>query len=275
MNLERIDRQVLEEETRRALDRGVDRDPREILRWAHELLGERLMMTTAFGKSGMVILDLVRQVCPDLHVHFIDTRFHFRQTLDYIGRVEEKFGIEIRRQRPVVSLESFIAEHGPGLYETNPDLCCHINKVEPMDRLLRGYQGWISGLRRDQSKSRASTEPLEILEPDLLKVHPLVHWTRDDVEKYLEEHRIPLHPLFSQGYLSIGCEPCTRPATNPGDERSGRWAGKDKTECGLHLFRQKARPTPPEEEPPVADDDSPAGDEPPDGEETPPPDSKS
>ncbi len=242
MSLPRLDRSQLEEATLEALHQKLDKDPRELLKWAYDLLGDRLMMTTAFGKSGMVILDLIKDIIPNLHIHFIDTRFHFKETMDYIKLVEDSFQIKIHLQKPLVSLESFIADHGPRLYETNPDLCCHVNKVEPMDRLLKSYQGWISGLRRDQSKSRATTEPLEILEPDLLKVHPLVHWTRSDVENHIKDHKIPLHPLFSQGYLSIGCEPCTRPASNPDDERSGRWAGKEKTECGLHLFRKKANP---------------------------------
>lgn len=239
---ERLDRHTLESAAAEALARGVDRDPRELLRWAHGLLGDQLMMSTAFGKSGMVILHMVKDVAPDLPVYFIDTGFHFRETLDFVKTLENDLGLRIRVERPVLTLEQFNAEYGEKLYERDPDLCCHRNKVEPFARLLDRYQGWIAGIRRDQAATRAHAESLEILESNQLKVQPLVHWTRLMVERYLTENRVPLHPLFSRGYTSVGCEPCTRPAVDADDERSGRWAGTSKTECGLHLFRKKAKP---------------------------------
>ncbi len=241
MMSEKLDRETLQREVQRAYEQNIVADPRELLRFTHELLGEGLMMSTAFGKSGMVILDMVKDICPELPIYFVDTGFHFPETLDFVGRVEREMGLQIRIQRPVLAVEEFKEKFGDKLYETDPDRCCHKNKVEPFAALLDLYQGWITGIRRDQSATRAEAEPLEILESNQLKVQPLVLWTRDRVEAYLKENRVPQHPLLSQGYASIGCAPCTLPTGNSSDERAGRWAGKEKTECGLHLFRKKAK----------------------------------
>jgi phosphoadenosine phosphosulfate reductase len=240
--LERLDRDLLEREAREALASGLEKDPPQILKFAHGLLGERLMMSTAFGKTGMVILHMVQELGLDIPVYFIDTGFHFQETMDYIGTLEQKWGITIQLQRPKVYGDEFKARFGEKLYESNPDLCCHKNKVEPFGELLDNYQGWITGIRRDQSPTRAHAEGLEVLETNQLKVQPLVLWTHKDCDAYLEKHSVPLHPLFAEGYPSIGCAPCTHPSSDPNNERSGRWAGKGKTECGLHLFRKKTSP---------------------------------
>lgn len=237
--LEPLPRDELESKTREALARGLENNPRELLKWAHDLLGPRLMISTAFGKSGMSILHMLQDLELDLPIYFVDTGFHFQETLDYIDTLESAWGIKIQLQRPKLFGDEFKERFGEKLYENNPDLCCHKNKVEPFANLLEQYQGWIAGIRRDQSSTRAAAEALEVLESNQLKVQPLVLWTRKDVEQYLKDNKVPLHPLFSQGYPSIGCAPCTRPSTDDGDERSGRWAGKGKTECGLHLFRKK------------------------------------
>ncbi|TMA30879.1 MAG: phosphoadenylyl-sulfate reductase, partial [Deltaproteobacteria bacterium] len=144
-------------------------------------------------------------------------------------------------QRPKLFGEAFRAEHG-ALYERDSDRCCHLNKVEPQRELLERYQGWITGVRRDQAETRKGAETLELLEGEKLKVQPLARWTRPDVEAYIRDHAIPLHPLFAQGYASIGCRPCTRPCSNPENERAGRWAGTGKSECGIHTSWQKVAP---------------------------------
>ena len=239
---ERLDRAVLEREAGEALASGLEKDPPRLLKFAHDLLGERLMMSTAFGKTGMVILHMIQEIGIELPVYFIDTGFHFPETMTYIGTLEDKWGIKIHLQRPTIYGDEFKARFGEKLYESNPDLCCHKNKVEPFAALLDDYQGWITGIRRDQSPTRAQAEGLEVLETNQLKVQPLVLWTRKECDDYLEKHSVPLHPLFAQGYPSIGCAPCTRPSSDPDNERSGRWAGKGKTECGLHLFRKKSTP---------------------------------
>jgi phosphoadenosine phosphosulfate reductase len=234
-----IDEAALTNEVEDARRRGIDRDARQVIRWAHDLLGDGLMMTTSFQKSGMIILHLVRDIVPDLPVFFLDTGFHFQETLDFAERIRRDWSINLILQRPKLFGEAFHAQHGK-LYEKNPDLCCHLNKVEPQKELLEKYQGWIAGVRRDQATTRGTAESLEILEGAKLKVQPLARWSRPEVDEYLKSNAIPMHPLFDLGYPSIGCQPCTQPCNDPSNERAGRWMGKAKTECGLHTFWKKA-----------------------------------
>jgi phosphoadenosine phosphosulfate reductase len=187
----------------------------------------------------MVILDLARRTLPELPVYFLDTGFHFQETLDFAERIRREWKLKLIVYRPKLFGAAFAEQFGDKLYESDPDLCCHKNKVEPFAELLARHQGWIAGIRRDQANTRADAEAIEILEENKLKIQPLVHWTRAMVDAYIEEHAIPLHPLLSQGYTSIGCAPCTKPCVDPADERAGRWAGTQKTECGLHLFWKK------------------------------------
>ncbi len=226
-----IDRSTLETEVEAARSRGLDQDVKALLKWSYELLGERLMMSTAFGKSGMVLIHMARELMPELPIYFLDTGFHFQETLDYADRIRREWGINIINYRPKLFGATFKAAYGENLYQSNPDLCCHKNKVEPFEEILERYQGWITAIRRDQSSTRAQAEPLELLENGKLKVQPLVLWPAERIDGYLEEHRIPLHPLMAQGYGSIGCAPCTK----PGKGREGRWDGKKK-ECGLHFI---------------------------------------
>ena len=239
--MDRVGVTTLRQEVEAARAHGTDQDPRRLIQWAHDLLGKGLMMSTAFGTSGMVILHIVREIVPELPVYFLNTGFHFAETLAYAEELREKWKLNLILKLPKVHGDAFKKEYGDRLYQVDPDLCCHKNKVEPFDDILREHQGWITGVRRDQGQSRAQAEPLELLEGGLLKVQPLVTWKREDVEEYLKRHEVPLHPLFAQGYTSIGCEPCTRRPLDPGDERSGRWAGIAKKECGLHTFWGKQK----------------------------------
>jgi len=218
---------------------GIDRDPHSVIAWAHELLGEQLMLTTSFQKTGMVILHILRDVAPDLPVYFLDTGFHFAETHEFAESVRKQWGLNLIRHRPKLLGDAFLARHGR-LYERDPDRCCALNKVDPQRDLLARHQGWIAGVRRDQASTRGGADVLERLAPDVLKINPLASWSRGDVEYYLATHRIPIHPLFAQGYSSIGCAPCTRPSSDPSDERAGRWAGTSKTECGLHTLLEKS-----------------------------------
>ena len=220
---------------------GDDRNARKLIKWAYDLLGEDLMMSTAFGKSGMCIIHMVRELKIPLPIYFVDTGFHFPETLEFVETLKNKWNVNLLVQRPKLAKVEFIQTFGDKLYETDPDLCCQKNKVEPFNELKQKYRGWITGVRRDQSSTRAQAEPIEVLEEDKLKFQPIAYWTREDVETYLKEHDIPLHPLFSQGYTSIGCAPCTRPNNDPTNERAGRWAGKAKTECGLHTYWKKKK----------------------------------
>jgi len=229
-----IELSALEAAVAGARSSGVDADARAVLRWARGLLGERLMMSTSFQKGGMVLLHLAREVVPEIPVYFLDTGFHFQETLDFARQIRDDWGIRLVINQPKLIGQPFEEKHGK-LHDTNPDLCCHLNKVEPNNEILARYQGWVTSIRRDQSSTRAQAEVLEVLEGARLKVQPLAHWTREQVNAYIWEHKIPIHPLYSQGYTSIGCAPCTQPSSDPLNERAGRWGGK-KVECGLHTF---------------------------------------
>jgi phosphoadenosine phosphosulfate reductase len=215
-------------------------DPGQILAWATATIPE-LAIATSFQSAGMVLLHLLREMRPDLPVLFLDTGFHFQETLDFAAEVTERWDLRLVSLRGEHgSAEGQAAIHGPELYKRDPDQCCFINKVEPLQRALENYDGWISGIRRDQSPLRARTPIVEAqMLPsgnEILKIHPLANWSKNDVAAYVAEHEIPTHPLLEKGFASIGCWPCTR-AVRPGeDERSGRWDGLDKSECGIHAF---------------------------------------
>lgn len=215
------------------------RDARDILRWAFDRFGERLAVSTAFGPSGVVVLHLAQQVHPGVRAFFLDTGFHFPETLAMVDRVRERLGIRIDVIRPDEA--EVVAADPPGveppLYTRDPDRCCGVRKVSPTRLVLRGLDAWIAALRRDQGPSRANTPVLERKDSEgraIVKVNPLVAWDRKAVWRHLFEHDLPYNPLHDQGYPSIGCWPCTHPADAEGAERDGRWAGQGKTECGLH-----------------------------------------
>jgi phosphoadenosine phosphosulfate reductase len=221
--------------------------PHEILRWAAETI-DRLTVATSFQASGLVILHLLRDIRPDIPVLFLETGFHFKETLQFKERIVESFDlkvVELRGTHGDVDRQSEL--HGPKLFERDPALCCHINKVEPLQAALEEYDAWISGIRRDQSPMRSETPIVEAqLLPsgnEVMKIHPLAHWSREDVASYIKEHEIPTHPLFELGYRSIGCWPCTRAVEDGENERDGRWEGLSKTECGIHTFGKARRTT--------------------------------
>jgi len=220
--------------------------PRDIVAWASTTI-DRLAIATSFQSSGLVILHLMKDIRPDIPILFLDTGFHFQETLDFRTEVVEKWGlklVELRGEHGSAERQAEI--HSPELYRRDPEKCCHINKVEPLQKALEEYDGWISGLRRDQSPLRAATPMVEAqLLPsgnEIIKIHPLAGWTKQDVAAYVAEHDIPTHPLLEKGFGSIGCWPCTR-ALRPGeDEREGRWDGLGKSECGIHTFGKDRGP---------------------------------
>ena len=164
----------------------------------------------------------------------MDTGFHFPETLAYRDSLAARFGLNVRTVTPAIGHDGFRRQHG-NLYRSNPDLCCHINKVEPLREVKRGLLAWVTGIRRDQTETRKATPILTQERSGQFKICPMATWTSKDIWTYINQHDLPVHPLLSQGYLSIGCAPCTRPATAGDDERSGRWAASAKTECGIHL----------------------------------------
>ncbi len=213
--------------------------PHQIIRWAVDTYGSNLTMTSSFQQQSVVLLHIVSQVAPDLTIFFLDTGHHFAETLAFKTQVVKQFGLtNVRDIHPEMSLAEQNAKYGPDLPKTNPDLCCYLNKVQPLQKVMQQHRAWITGIRRDQSATRANTPIIDIRSDGLIKIAPMATWTHDDVWRYIEFHQLPRHPLYAQGYKSIGCAPCTRPIKAGEGERAGRWAGKKKSECGLHtVFR--------------------------------------
>ncbi len=219
------------ERVNRALDGA---SPADVLRWAWETFGPSIAASSSFQSQSAPLLHLIATTVPELPVLFLDTGFHFQETLAYRDQLADDFGLNLVVLRPGMGHEGFRRRYGE-LYRRDPDLCCYLNKVEPMERALDGQRAWISGIRRDQAPTRADTPLVSRLDSGLYKVCPMAEMTRRDVWAYAQRHGFGEHPLLSRGYVSVGCAPCTRPVWDDGDdERSGRWAGRGKTECGLH-----------------------------------------
>lgn len=224
-----------------------DRTPQEILTWAVERYCPRLAMATAFGAEGCALLHLLAEVRDRTgklpYLFNLDTGYQFRETLETRERLMERYGLEIHLVRPAPALREVVSEVGKPLYSTDPDLCCHLRKVVPLQQTLAGHEAWISAIRRDQTPARAQAGLVEWDQRfGLVKVNPLANWTKRDVWHLLLKHEVPYNPLHDQGYPSIGCWPCTRPVGSDEGDRAGRWPGSAKTECGLHLRLPASQP---------------------------------
>jgi phosphoadenosine phosphosulfate reductase len=205
----------------------------ELLSVAWQELGTRLAVVSSFGAESAVLLHLVSQVDPEIPVIFLETGKHFPETLMYRDRLCGRLGLrDVRSIRPEpADLEQ--ADRDGRLWARKPDHCCHLRKVLPLQRALGDFDAWVTGRKRYQAGSRRGLPSLE-LDGEHIKVNPLATWTRNDVERVMAESGLPQHPLVAEGYPSIGCLPCTRRPVEGGGERSGRWAGTNKTECGIH-----------------------------------------
>jgi len=205
----------------------------EIVAWAVRTFGDRFCVTSSFADA--VLAHLVSRVKPGVDVVFLDTGLHFTETLDVRDRVERDMAVTVRSVRPALTVGRQDAEHGPRLFERDPDSCCALRKVEPLAEALEGYDAWATGLRRDESPTRAGTRVVDFdANRGMVKVAPIAAWTQSDVDDYIARHNIPVNELIRQGYASVGCWPCTR-RTAPGeDPRAGRWPLFDKVECGIH-----------------------------------------
>lgn len=200
----------------------------------HQEFPDRVALVSSFGADSIVLLHLVASVAPSLPVIFIDTGKIFGSTLRYRDEIVERLGLtDVRVARPgPVMLATQDTDSGMWLRE--PDKCCAIRKVAPLARALSGFDAWLSGRKRYQGGMRARL-PLIEADGDRIKINPLVDWSKDDVTRYRQLHDLPDHPLVSEGFRSIGCTPCTARTEDGEDERSGRWRGRGKTECGIHL----------------------------------------
>jgi phosphoadenosine phosphosulfate reductase len=218
-------------------DQFKSSDTLDVIRWAYQTYGDDLVYACSFGAEAMVLLNLVSKVKPDARIVFLDTSFHFKETYELIDQIQKKYPqFKIEQVQPAVTVAEQEQLHGDALWKSQPDLCCNIRKIEPLHRALTGVKAWMSGLRREQSPTRANTQ---FFNQDnkfkAVKVCPLIHWTWEEVWMYINLHQLPYNPLHDQGYPSIGCEHCTLPVEGDGDSRDGRWSGFKKTECGLHL----------------------------------------
>jgi phosphoadenosine phosphosulfate reductase len=197
----------------------------KVVRWAADEFGDGLVLAASF--QDCVLIDVAAQVVPDVEVIFLDTQYHFAETLWYVDQVRERYDLNLRVMRPEVEPDD--------LWQTDTDVCCNARKVLPLARALEGKTAWMTGLRRVEAPGRADA-PIASYDVGrgLVKVNPLATGTDLDVEGYIRDRELPAHPLTERGYASIGCWPCTAMVGNGDDPRSGRWAVTDKIECGLH-----------------------------------------
>jgi phosphoadenosine phosphosulfate reductase len=219
--------------------------PDEIIAWAHGRFAPGLAMGTAFGPEGCLILSLIPKLAPSTYVFNLDTGYQFQQTLDLRDRIAEKYGVEVELLKPELSVPEYealhVPVHGEPLYKANPDQCCHDRKIKVLEKAAVGRTAWMSGIRRDQSAVRAK-QPIVAWDRKfgLVKISPLANSTSKEVWTRIVNEGVPYNPLHDQGYPSIGCWPCTSQHTGDSrDERAGRWAGKAKTECGLHTMESE------------------------------------
>ncbi|MGI8650375.1 MAG: phosphoadenylyl-sulfate reductase [Rubrobacter sp.] len=236
-----------EDEVASISERLEGTDAEEVIRWALKHYGEELTLSVSFGGAeGMVLLDILARAMDetgvDAWVYTLDTGFLFEATVDYRERVLAKYpNIKFKVVEPKLTVEEQVKKYGPELWSCAPDLCCQVRKIEPQQRWLGNFSAWMTGIRREQTTARVDTPIVgrdEFFEVD--KIAPLSGWTKEQVEGYVEEHELELNPLLSQGYKSIGCEPCTRPvADDEEDYRAGRWSKSGKVECGLHIVNGK------------------------------------
>lgn len=215
--------------------------PEEIVAWGVEKFAPHLTMATAFGPEGCVILSMLAEIDPSTYVFNLDTGYQFQQTLDLRDQIARRYGVEVEMLQPELSVPEYEAKHGGPLYLSNSNQCCFDRKVVVLRKAVIGKHAWMSGIRRDQSADRA-VAPIVAWDKkfNLVKISPLANWTKGDVWKRITDKDVPYNPLHDQGYPSIGCWPCTR-AVQDGDddERSGRWSGTSKSECGLHSLEER------------------------------------
>jgi phosphoadenosine phosphosulfate reductase len=204
--------------------------PLEVLRWAVDRFSPRFAVTASMQDT--VLLHMISQVDRNIPVVFLDTGYHFPETIGTADASEAVYGLNLLRIRPKLTVEQQDQAFGKDLFARDPDACCRMRKVRPLEDAMREYDAWASGVRRDETSNRADARLVEWDErKGKVKINPLVAWSQDQIDEYIAVNGVLVNPLLSEGYGSVGCAPCTR----PGNGRSGRWAGQNKVECGLHL----------------------------------------
>jgi phosphoadenosine phosphosulfate reductase len=225
-------------ELKRASDAFESQQPQDVLKDAIKRFASKIVVACSFGAEDVVLVDMVHRIDPSIPLFYLDTDFLFPETYETRDRIIQQYALKPAQVIQVQSLltpDQQAAQHGPALWSTEPDRCCQLRKVEPLTRVLKGYDAWITGIRRDQSPTRANAG---LIEWDgkfqLVKVNPLARWTWADVWTYIKVYEVPYNPLHDQNYPSIGCTHCTAPVAPGEDPRAGRWKTFTKTECGLH-----------------------------------------
>ena len=206
----------------------------EVLGWAVDTFGDGFVIASSMGDG--LLASLAASVAPGVDVLFLDTGYHFAETIGTRDAVAQVYDVRVRTVLPLLTVAEQDAQHGPRLHDRDPNACCALRKVEPLARGLEPYTAWASGIRRDEATTRRDIGVVEWdAKRSMVKVNPLASWTAADVDAHLAEHGVLVNPLTYDGYPSIGCAPCTRRVAPGEDPRSGRWAGTGKTECGLHV----------------------------------------
>ena len=196
--------------------------------------GRKLFATSSFQSQSLPLLHIISRVGRDIPVYYTNTGFLFADTVRFAGRLAGELGLEVRPLRPALSKSEQLDRAGRFLYASDPDHCCYINKVQPLEPVLMTHDIWVNGVRADQGAARAAFAEEELAQHDCMRYHPMLHWDAKMVYYYRKYHELPEHPMEAQGYLSIGCEPCTTRAFGEGNERNSRWFGMNKTECGIN-----------------------------------------
>jgi len=217
-------------------------DPPQIVAWAAHEFGDALVMSSSFGAESAAIIHLATRVLPDIRIILIDTGYLFRETHGFMEDLRQRFDLNVWTYRTPNDPFAYLKdanECDPNV-RSNVDACCAVNKNEPFNRAMRQLKpkAWLRGIRRNQSESRSDKQPVEWSNRyNCYAISPLLNWTRRDIHAYMKQHDLPYHPLYAQGYTSIGCNPltCTRPIQLGEDPRAGRWSGTQKLECGMHL----------------------------------------
>lgn len=197
-------------------------------------------LVSSFGAESVVLLHMVSLIAPGTPVIFVDTLMLFRETLDYQREVSRQLGLTDVRTITAAQAMLDLEDPDDTLHQFNTDACCALRKTVPLEQALSGFDAWITGRKRFQAATRATIDFFEVETPARMKINPLAHWGREDLEEYMVQNRLPRHPLVAQGYPSIGCAPCTSKVAPGEDPRAGRWRGSQKTECGIHFIGGKA-----------------------------------
>ena len=212
------------------------KNPQKLLEWiVKNLPNKKVIMGTGFGPPGIALLDILFKITKDISVFYIDTDFLFDQTYDLKSQLEKRYNFTFLRLSPELSPKMQEQQYGDKLWEKDPDACCNLRKVLPLKAALEDYDVWITGIRKKQTQVRNNANLIEFESRfEVIKINPLINWTHDEVWDYIKTHNLPYNPLHDNNYPSIGCKQCTSPVCAGDDDRSGRWKGIRKTECGLH-----------------------------------------